>query len=518
MRYLRNINLTILIKNFLTSKSKDSIFYLFLLVYVSLLLYLCNKLMIQIDEAFTLNTTGNRLLKVIDLSYFFEGQPPFYFLVLALWRKISSGIFFARLLSVIFTLLSAFVLSKLLRLLFDRIYSKWIIVLFLLNPFTVWASMEIRTYSLIILLSALTIYFFYLIYYSHKNNFRILFVLMCTIGIYTQYYFIFLIFSLSIIILIYKGWRSFINYYLMLIPVALLVLPNLFFIKEQFEMHQNTQVTYTFLERLKNILFTPEQFIFPIGQTLIGRVGRWILRLFLIGVIISTVYFFLNKKSENTYRDTSSLNQILLLIASLLVIFLFLFSFTNLIFHIKYLTIAFPFFCLIFAALGIYKPAINIAIYVSFALIYILVLLNVYKPPFIKTNNPKSIAFFVENIEKPQEPILFHDKSLVLLIKPYYQGSNPLIPLPNSVFDYNYFRITIQDTIELDKLIKNAVNNSRSFILINGTDLGFVTRNPLSNKMIDLYLKNNYLISNDTIIEGVNDYDFLRARRLSMNL
>jgi hypothetical protein len=359
---------------------------------------------------------------------------------------------------------------------------------------------------------------FYLLYYSNKNNFKILFILICTIGIYTQYYFIFLLFSLSLIILIYKGWHSFINYYLMLIPVALLVLPNLFFIKEQFEMHQNTQVTYTFIERFKNILFVPEQFMFPIGQISIERAGRWILRLFTIGVIISTVYSFLNKISEKTNRDSSSLNQILLLIASLLIIFLFLFSFTNLIFHFKYLTIVFPFFFLLFSACGIYRHAIKNTIYVSFALLYIIVLINTYKAPYIKTNNPKSVAYFVESIEKSSEPILFHDKSLVLLLKPYYLGNNPLIPLPNSVFDFNYFRSNIQDTIELDKLIKNAVNNSRSFIFINGTDLGFVTRNPMSNKMIDIYLRNNYLISNDTIIEGVNDYDFLRARRLSMNL
>ena len=471
--------------------------------------------MIQIDEAFTLNTTGNSVLKVIDLSYYFEGQPPFYFIILSLWRKISTDIFFARLLSLIFTLLSAFVLSKLLRLLFDKSYSKWIIVLFLLNPFTVWAGMEIRTYSLLLLLSTLTIYLFYLLYYSDKNKYKILFILICTIGIYTQYYFIFLLFSLSLIILIYKGWRSFINYYLMLIPVALLVLPNLFFIKEQFEMHQNNQIYYTFLERLKSILYTPKHFIFPTGQILIARVGRLILMLLITGIIFSTVYFFLNEKSEKTTRDSSVLIQILLLIALLLLIFLILFSFTNLIFHIKYLTIIFPLFCLLFSSLSIYRIGLKNVIFVFFAVLYSLALFSTYKSPFIKTFNPKSLAYFIEKIEKPHETILFHEKSLVLIIKPYYKGNNPLIPLPNSVFDYNYFRDNIQDTIELDKLIKNAVNNSKSFILINGTDLGFVAKNPMSNKMFDKYIRNNYLISIDTIIEGINTDCFLRARRLS---
>jgi uncharacterized membrane protein len=474
--------------------------------------------MIQIDEAFSLNTTGNNLLKVINLSYYFEGQPPFYFIILTFWRKINDGVFFARLLSVIFTLFSAVVLNKLLKLLFDQIYNKWIIVLFLINPFTVWASMEIRTYSLLLLLSSIAIYLFYLIFYSNRNTFKILFIVISIVGIYTQYYFIFLLFSLSLILLIYKGWQAFLNYCILLIPVAILVLPNLFFIKDQFEMHQNTQVSYTFHERLKNILFTPEQFIFPVGQIFVGQVGRWILRVFIFGVIVSTMYFFLNKKSGKTNREISSLDQILLLIASIVMIFLFLFSSTNLIFHIKYLTIAFPIFCLLFSALCIYRKAVENFIFAFFAILYIVVLLNTYKSPFIKTSNPKSMAYFLENIEKPHEPILFHDKSLILLIKPYYHGNSPLIALPDIAFDYNYFRNNIQDTIELDKLIKNAVKKSKSFILINGTDLGFVTKNPLANHVIDIYLMNNFLISNDTVIEGKNTYDFLRARRLMQNL
>ena len=72
-------------------------FISFILIYTSFLLFICNKMSIWVDEAYTLNTTANSLSKVLSLSYHFEGQAPFYFVILSLWRKINNGIFFARL-------------------------------------------------------------------------------------------------------------------------------------------------------------------------------------------------------------------------------------------------------------------------------------------------------------------------------------------------------------------------------------------------------------------------------------
>jgi len=142
-----------------------------------------------------------------------------------------------------------------------------------------------------------------------------------------------------------------------------------------------------------------------------------------------------------------------------------------------------------------------------------LALINSYKPPFIKTTNSKSVANFVKMIEQPREPILFYIKSLVLPFRPYYEGTNPLIPLPALVFDYNYFNSDIKDTVEFEKLIRNSIKNSKSYILISGTDLGAMNMNPISNIVIDKYLTNNFNIPIDSTMEGLHNYDFLRVRR-----
>ena len=66
------------------TKINNIIFYSFLLLYATGIIYLCFTLNVWEDEAYTLNTTSHGFLEVIRLSYTFEGQPPAYFLLMAL--------------------------------------------------------------------------------------------------------------------------------------------------------------------------------------------------------------------------------------------------------------------------------------------------------------------------------------------------------------------------------------------------------------------------------------------------
>ena len=77
-----------LFKRFDSQKNGQFLFYIFLLIYASFLVFLCNKLNIWEDEAYSLSTSANKLYKVVSLSYYFEGQPPVYFIILSFWRKI----------------------------------------------------------------------------------------------------------------------------------------------------------------------------------------------------------------------------------------------------------------------------------------------------------------------------------------------------------------------------------------------------------------------------------------------
>jgi hypothetical protein len=503
--------------NKLIQKIDGSIFfYIFLIIYSSFMLFLSQKLGIWQDEAYSLSTTSNSLKQVINLSYRFEGQPPVYFIVLALWRKINDGIFFARLISLLFTFCSAYILNKIICLNFKDIGSKWVISIFLINPFTVWASLEIRLYSFLILLAFVAIYLFYLIYFYNFKRLRAVLFVILVLGTYTQYYYVFFIFSLALILLFSKGWRPFLNFCLFSIPVAFAFLPNFYFIGEQYMMHNNTTIDYTIFSRIRFILATT-----PLGlvsgfanDVPWGRLFGWFFRIFLIPFFFASIYKLYIENKKQKFKNSINIFELFIPIITLIVIYLIVFSLTNLIYDIRYMSVAYPFYCLLFSAFGILKKNQYLTIYSIIIFYFIIVLINTYKPPYLKTDDNKSISLFAMNIEHNDEPILFSDKSIFLSFNRYYRGINKLYTLPQLEFDHNFFKDDLNDTIEFKQKIENIQGNSESSILITGNDLEFTHKKQLTNNLIDICLKNNYNISLDTIFFGKAEVNNLRIRRL----
>ena len=120
----------------------------FLAIYATFLIYTSSILNLSEDETYTLNTSSRGFSGVIHQSYNFEAQPPFYFILLSWWRLLCHGVFFAKLFSILCIGLSACYFYRLVPLFSEKKNSKWMVAIFLLNPFTVWAALEMRLYSL----------------------------------------------------------------------------------------------------------------------------------------------------------------------------------------------------------------------------------------------------------------------------------------------------------------------------------------------------------------------------------
>jgi hypothetical protein len=496
------------------TKTGNIAFLIFLMFYSVYLIFLANKLGLSYDEPYSLHTSANKLSEVIRLSYQFEFQPPGYFLILSLWRKLNEGIFFARLLSLIFTFFSAFFLYKVIRLIFNNIYSKWIVVLFLLNPFTVWSSMEIRLYSFIVLLAILSFYLFYLIYFFQKNNLKLFFVIISTVGVYTQYFFVFLIISFAVVLFLRKEWSSFFNYILLSFLIALLFIPNLFFIREQFNASVNTITDYTIYERFKSVVLSSLEFFISKSSLGIGSLGRWALRIGFISLYIITFYNLYKSKISEKGREFINLRYMVILTIFPLFCFIIFFSLTNLIFDIKYLSIAFPFHILLLSAFGIYEKKIRNIFYFLYSVFFLLLLLNYPKSNYVRSQDYKSVAEYIEKIKTENEPVLFINNDLSIGFKQYYKKECLFITLPEIQFNYNAFSTHLQDTTELSQLIKNIRSDSPSFLTITKTDLAYLYKRELTNNIIDSYLINNFIIPVDTTFEGFHEYDFVRLRRI----
>jgi hypothetical protein len=493
---------------------RNPIFYGFITIYSCFLIFLAYKLNIWEDEAYSLHTSANNLANVISQAYNFEGQPPFYFILLALWRKIDSGIFFARLFSLLFIGFGSYFFYRIVLLISGFKYSRWLVVIFLVNPFTVWASLEIRLYAFVIFLSTVLIYYFLRFYLENKKKYLYLFLLVALIGLYTQYFFTFEIAALTFAVLIFKGSKAFFNLCLYLIPLIILFIPNLFFVHQQVEMLQSHKLEYNTVHRILAILYSIQELILAIPILPNTLEIRTIVRLIFI-LLTAYAYFKVYKNRTANYNlYFENINVILLSVSVLVSLYALLFAITGIIFQSKYMAIVFPFFILIFT---LYKAKFfsSSLIYSIISVYYILLLVLNYNHP-IKNYDFISAGKFVKKIERSKEPVLFYSKSLLPPFTYYYTGPNPLVAIPALKYDDNYYEENIKDTLELKKAIEDVNSPTRSYILLTDNSGDYKYTIDMSQQTIDECLMRNYNITLDTCLLGENKNHTLRIRRLEI--
>jgi len=490
---------------------KNKIFFAFLIIYGITMIYLSYKINISEDETYTLNTTSRNLAGVIKQSYNFEAQPPAYFILFSLWRHLCSGLYFAKLFSLIFTGFACFIFYQLSLLFVTKVKTAyWIAAIFLLNPFTVWAALEIRLYAFLIFLSVFSIYFFFRYYFEEKLKFLYIFLFICIIGLYTQYFFIFLITSLSFIILIFKGWKKFFRFCLCLIPIILLFLPNLQFLPKQISIQESIKgKQYPFLV-ISEIAHSPQSLILAINLV----PNAWINRFIRITFIFSAIYIYYKVyKQHLTQRNIffEKYNIVLLSILIMLVLFSVGFVITDVGYANKYMVTVFPFFILLFTIFEYYPFVLRRLIYGIILMYYTILLTFNYLHP-VKTYDFLSIAKYIKTIEQPNEPILIYRPAIALPFNYYYKGNNKVIPIPYPVkFDSSYI-VNIKDSVELKQTIEKIATPSKSYLLISDNTPYEGTVN-MNRPMITKYLQTHYFITLDTLFTGWSKYRPLQIRR-----
>jgi uncharacterized membrane protein len=493
--------------------SKKAIFYGFLAFYFAILTYLCIEVTLWEDECYTLNTTSRNLSEVISQSYHFEAQPPLYFILLKGWRQIYDGVFFARLFSLLFTVLAAYFFRKLASLISDEASLDWLSVIFLLNPFTVWAALEIRSYGLIIFIATISVYFFLRFLFNNEKKYLYFFLIFATIGLYTQYLFVFLIVSLLFSFLILRGWKSFLKLCINLLPVVILFLPNFLFISDNIAFQQTDNPSITWKNTLSTILQTPPNLLLGLDRVSFGNFGKVVFTLF--SILLALYAYFILYKKHRELRD-SFLTKINFILFTVLV-FVLLYVFGFVLFRVQYadlyMAIVFPLFILLFTIFKVFSLSYMKLLYASLSLYFVFLLLLTYRYP-IKFYDFKSIAKYVNEISSNNEPILFYRNGLSLPFGYYYKGNHLLCPLPKAVtFDKNYL-INIKDTSDLRESIQHINTTSTTYILISDDRVGYLYTLNMNRKMVDDYLNNNYKTTLDTLCFGKSKNYYLRVRRI----
>jgi hypothetical protein len=370
-----------LIKEAKKIRGTNLLFVLFLFVYAFFILYLCYDINIWDDEVYSLHTSAYNLHNVIRQSYITERQAPFYFILLALWRTVNSGVFFARLLSPLCIALGAFIFYKIVRFVLDKEDSRWLLLVFLLNPYTVWAALEIRLYAFAILLSALLIYTILKYYKENRKKYLWWFLILSLIGLYTQYYFSFLIFSIGISVFLFKGFKEFFKLSCYLVIVVLLFIPNLFIMGKLILVSQTEMIGYSFLGSLKSVLYGPQNLMLGYFVEPFNVEIRWIIKVaFVLLLALSYILVYKQRQKDNG-QYFKFINGTIIIVFVLLGLYGVFIPVSKIYFGVRHLAVAFPLLLLLFTLFKVYPVFYKRMIYIVIIVFFTFLLIKEYKNP-----------------------------------------------------------------------------------------------------------------------------------------
>lgn len=233
-----------------------------IVAFVAITLWLGSALGVWTDELYTLHSTSRGPLKALESALVFEQQPPFYFVILSFWRMVSNSDFFARCFSIGCAAFTLIVLHRFIRRHVVALGPSVFVCLVALNPFFIWTALEIRTYALLIAEAAVIATSFYngFLHDRIDRPARAVFVIVSILGVYTQYYFGFLVVGCACAVLVVRRERLK-SIVLALVPFAIASLPA-----AKIALWQAHQIDHTSVHELSNVkalLATIETFILP---------------------------------------------------------------------------------------------------------------------------------------------------------------------------------------------------------------------------------------------------------------
>ncbi|HAX75048.1 MAG TPA: hypothetical protein DCY88_04230 [Cyanobacteria bacterium UBA11372] len=442
-------------------------------------LFLSATLNIWIDEAFSLHTTGQDFYNTLNQALYFELQPPAYFLILNLWRQLNSSIFFARLFSIVCIVLTLAIVPKLSQKYLPDIHPGWITAAVALNPFTIWAAVEIRVYAFVILLSALLMLFFFDGYLSEQPNTlaRWAYVEVAILGLYTQYFIAFLLVAQGIAFLVFKGWRALRKSLLEIIVVVLGFLPILLIVPHQISEHTTgVPKTFSISESLRVIMWNSINYIFPINWTWLRNYQDNNAFLYTLACLIFGLMFLIYRKP----RWLKQQDIALWIMASVTIVFLagvFIKVTGAELIETRHTSVLF--IPVVFSAFSIIKAAIFPWLKSSYRLKILLILSlvilffnitslgSVYRR-MTKPGDASRVANYITIHEKPNQPILVFPGLSALTLSYHYSGQNSLVPIPRGedFQNYNLRKFVLKEEREILAPLSQVTDDPQSIWIV----------------------------------------------------
>jgi uncharacterized membrane protein len=500
----------------------------FLLLHLAITLPLAYLLNIWTDEASTLYTTEHGFLHAFENVFANEKQAPLYFLLMSLWRLLDDSIFFARLFSIICSLLAIIVFYRLARKFWKDKTAIFVSGIFALHPYLIMASLEIRLYSLLILISALLLKLFFEGYlYSEEishakarraqselkfKNPRILFIVLSIVGLYVNYYVGFLLVGCFLALLILRRWSATKTYFLQMIPVGLAILPLLWIIQRQFlERAAAFNAEKPLIEGVKTLwnhflTFVLPTEVFPVmGELTAFSFARlWIVRIAILAIVVLLI------KTKGKFLD----EKVIALAAIYAVCSLFLLG-VYLLLGIKYIeirhsAIAFvPLILLVALLLSKLLPKKSWIFVAALYAVFFSYSIYALYPNLAKRGDWARVAEYIEKNEKPNQPIIVFRNYDALSLPYHYRGINVILPKDN------FFDWEAEDAPDSPNVFRKQTEFIISKIPVDAEEIWLLTDETcqVSETQVRCQPLENFVRANYTV-EETKDFYLERVRLL----
>lgn len=225
-------------------------------------------------------------------------HPSLFHSLLHFWMKISSNEVFMRLLPVCFGVLSIWVVYSFCQKIFGEKIARISAYLLAVSPFAVWYSQELRGYSLLVLMSLLSVEMFY------EKKWK-KYTIVNVLGFFTNYMYVFVIFSEFIFLLLRKNNKDLIKFFKSQI---LLALAFLFFMPEFLLQIKTASLLTTTLPEWRNL--SSPNFLIAIPLTIfkftagkIAMSGNFLM-IFYAAVVVLTIGYILLKNYLTKSKET----------------------------------------------------------------------------------------------------------------------------------------------------------------------------------------------------------------------
>lgn len=465
---------------------------------------------IWVDEASTLQTTQDGIVTAFQGLFANEKQAPLYFLLLSLWRLVDHSFFFARVFSVICSVLAIAVFWRLAHKLWSGRAPMLISTLFALHPYLLWASLEIRLYSFIILLTCLLLNFFVDGFMSdevdkaRQKRAQILYASAAVAALYTNYYLGFPLVGGFAALIVLGRWRSAKTYFLLMLGVGIAILPLIYIVRLQFSERaaafQENKSVADALRIVWNHFLTftlPTEIFTEEVSSSISVVRLWVVR---FGLIVALVLMIKNRKR---FLDN---NLIGFAVISAVSVAFFFFVYAQL--GSDYLQIrhAAVYYVAVFVVVCMVMVRILPDSY-QFVAATILICFYVYSgmalyPALTKRGDWDRVSTYIAQNEGPGQPAVVFPVYDTVALSQYYKGQNSVLP------DEKTFSFVPEGAPGSPDIYAGQIEFVISSIPPDAREIWLVTSDKCDVRLTCLPLE-NFVKANYTVIQ---DREFYKER------